>query len=121
MSDCYWMSGGMCYFEHLLENDLEGLIYDIIREVPKAREDMLDPNACGGCEFPERFIEEAKDPSPPKHPTEQHESFQNREWDRTSPPSSQRTAAGGGSRSLMISNEDLRKRDQKRKDVKGDD
>lgn len=120
--DCYWISNGDCYFEHLLENNHEGLIIDIIREVPKAREDILDGSKCNECDFPERFVEEAKDPSPPnKSYKERQEDFQEREWDRLDAPNKDRNTSGTPSEGPVISNEDLREREEFRREVRGDD
>ena len=120
--DCYWLSSsGDCYFEHLLDNGHEGLIYDIIREVKKARDDILDESKCQECDFPERFVEEAKDPSPPKSREKQNEDFQQREWERQAPPNKNRNTGGRSSSGPVISNEDLQDREQFRREVRGDD
>ena len=118
MSDCYWMSGGRCYFEHLLENDHEGLIIDIIREVPQARQDILDDDKCTECEFPERFVEEAREPSPPLPREVRLERFQKREWARNQPPTEERYASNPTG--PVISNEDLRERQEYRDKVQED-
>lgn len=119
--DCYWMADNKCYFEHLLENDHEGLIYNIIRDVKRARDHILDEDKCPECEFPERFVEEARDPSPPEPYIIRTEQFQDLIWKLQSSPQSQEVASSSAPSGPVVSNEARRDREDYRRQIKEGD